>query len=64
MSVDDGQGGYCRICDEYHLIELEPLCTGCLQRTLDEATSAETVSEALEIIRERLFQEEDKHVDR
>ncbi len=55
MSIDDGQGGYCCICDDYHLIELEPICTGCLQRVLDEADSAETISEALEIIRERLF---------
>ncbi len=49
--ICDGEVGTCRVCGLYHLYEAETFCSKCLQRAMDKATNAKSVSEALEIIR-------------
>ncbi|MBT9148587.1 MAG: hypothetical protein DDT32_02362 [Syntrophomonadaceae bacterium] len=54
MSIDDGQVGGCHVCGD-RCKGYEMICPICFQWVLEKAADAETVSKALEIIREWLF---------
>ncbi|MBT9133110.1 MAG: hypothetical protein DDT33_01641 [Firmicutes bacterium] len=56
MAINDGQSGFCRACGVHHLMDSVTICTDCVRWTLVQAADAETVSEALEVIKKMLLE--------